>query len=317
MSPVRAYIDALSGSGASPGVADLLLRPMRGVPVALWPVRALIGSIPLNGIRIVTADERLIALAGRHSLGVAPDLLEARRSGALIADPRQPLCSLESVRRALAAGESSLVGAQIVPIERLRIEDEATWQVAAAVAAGLPPDHPCVAGIARLRLPLGTSIRAIVSDVDGCLTDGGIAYAGSPEAVRTFNTHDGLGHHLLAQAGVVVGWLSATSNGASIERRAAQLEVRFVDAARGDKGPRFLELCRRMGVEPSETLYLGDDVNDLPAIALAGLSACPEDARPEVRAVVDLVLEHPGGRACFRELADIVLAGRPSHPLSS
>ncbi|MDX2115318.1 MAG: HAD hydrolase family protein, partial [Planctomycetota bacterium] len=88
--------------------------------------------------------------------------------------------------------------------------------------------------------------------------------------------------------------------------------VQHVDAGPGPKGPRFTELCERMGVPPAEVVYLGDDVNDLPAMALAGLSACPADARPEVRARVDLVLDAPGGRGAFRELADVVLAGLPA-----
>ena len=47
------------------------------------------------------------------------------------------------------------------------------------------------------------------------------------------------------------------------------------------------------------------DLNDLPAIARAGVSACPSDARPEIRARVDLVLEAPGGHGAVREMCDL------------
>ncbi|HBS29276.1 MAG TPA: hypothetical protein DEB06_07455, partial [Phycisphaerales bacterium] len=145
--------------------------------------------------------------------------------------------------------------------------------------------------------------------VDGVLTDGGIGYAHGPEAGRTFSTHDGLGHALLREAGIGFAWLSATTNDASILKRAGQLGVSVVDTGSGDKGPRFLSVCERLGVAPGAVLYLGDDRNDLPAMRLAGLSACPSDARPEVRNFVDLVLDTPGGAGAFREAADIVLAG--------
>ena len=102
--------------------------------------------------------------------------------------------------------------------------------------------------------------------------------------------------------------------GRSIERRATQLKVPIVDAAPGDKGPRLREICRRLAIDPTQVLYLGDDVNDLPAIELAGCSACPADAAPAVRARVDLVLDAAGGHGAFREAAEIVLAGRAAPP---
>jgi 3-deoxy-D-manno-octulosonate 8-phosphate phosphatase (KDO 8-P phosphatase) len=52
---------------------------------------------------------------------------------------------------------------------------------------------------------------------------------------------------------------------------------------------------------------MGDDVNDLPLLARVGLSACPADARPEVRAAVHLVTSAPGGRGAVRELCDLIL----------
>ena len=63
-------------------------------------------------------------------------------------------------------------------------------------------------------------------------------------------------------------------------------------------------------IECGSSLYIGDDVNDLPAMRLAGASACPMDARPEVVDFVDIVLGAPGGRGAFRELADMILAER-------
>lgn len=158
-----------------------------------------------------------------------------------------------------------------------------------------------------LQLPAGVVIRAIVSDVDGTMTDGGVTLGDGPVSWRTFNTHDGYGHDLLHAAGVKIGWLSATGSGESIVARAKQLKVEFVDVGRGDKGERFIALCARMGVSPNEVLYLGDDLNDLPAMKLAGVTACPADAMEAVRAAVDVVLKKEGGRGAFREAADLVL----------
>lgn len=164
--------------------------------------------------------------------------------------------------------------------------------------------------MSNAKLPAGVVIRAIVSDVDGTMTDGGVTLGDGPVSWRTFNTHDGYGHDLLHAAGVKIGWLSSTGSGESIFARAKQLKVEFVDVGRGDKGERFTRLCAAMGVSPKEVLYLGDDLNDLPAMKLAGVTACPADAVEAVRGQVDVVLGKGGGRGAFREAADLVLAMR-------
>jgi len=51
-------------------------------------------------------------------------------------------------------------------------------------------------------------------------------------------------------------------------------------------------------------IFVGDDVNDLPAIGLAGFSAAPADAHQSVRDAVKLVTQHPGGNGAVREMLD-------------
>jgi 3-deoxy-D-manno-octulosonate 8-phosphate phosphatase (KDO 8-P phosphatase) len=55
---------------------------------------------------------------------------------------------------------------------------------------------------------------------------------------------------------------------------------------------------------------MGDDVNDLPLLARVGLSACPADARPEVRERVHFVASAPGGRGAVRELCELILRAK-------
>ncbi len=88
------------------------------------------------------------------------------------------------------------------------------------------------------------------------------------------------------------------------------LGIEHVDVGSGDKGERLKALCKQMNLDPATILYIGDDVNDLPAMALAAVTACPMDARPEVVDTVDIVLSTTAGRGAFRELADMILAER-------
>lgn len=151
-------------------------------------------------------------------------------------------------------------------------------------------------------------IEGVISDVDGVLTDARIGLTSDGAAIRFFNMKDGMGVRLLADQGIRVGWCSAGVDDGVIRRRGENLGVDEIDIGHGDKGERFQAMCERLGIDPAHTVFVGDDVNDLPAMALAGLSACPADAVRAVRTTVDLVLSKSGGAGCFRELADLVLA---------
>jgi len=299
MTEVRAVIDCASIP------TGLLTRRVLGVPLLLWSFGALLRVLPAREIALKSAEPELLGIAsgrGLHALG------PRQAPGALLVDPAQPFCRSESLRAAIEQGTVSLGAHQTGAIERVRVVDEESFALADALARGLDPDDPHVRGISALRLPLDRPVRALVCDVDGCLTDGGVWFGDGEAAGRRFTTHDGLGLKRLMNEGVKVGWLSATTSGDSISRRAEQIGIEVVDTGSGDKGPRFHEVCARLGVPESETLYIGDDLNDLPAMARAGTSACPADARPEVRARVDLILECRGGNGAVRELCDLLLA---------
>lgn len=317
------------------------LTPMLGTPLLLWAVNNLFRALPAGAIVVATDDERAAELARAHGLRIepaprgkdsgtggtsvpgpdarandtcstgrpfrgisAPSKTPARR---IVADPMRPFCSRRAVAEALKAGLDEPTAEEFPAIERIRIKTPDDLALARAVAAGLPPDHPCVVGIRRMRLPLAAEVRAIVTDVDGVLTDGRVWMDSSGANARAFHMHDGMGARLLQGVGVKIGWLSSGGDDGVIRRRAQGLDIDAVDVGPGEKGARFERLCERLGVDPAETLYLGDDVNDLPAVDRAGMSACPADAQPAVRAAVDLILETPGGSGCFREAAEVIL----------
>ena len=292
--PIHAFLDIPDD--------PLLDQPLRGVPIGLWPLRAtLLHQGPgMIAVRSTRRDIRVWAKA----LGVR--LVTKAPVASTRLNPRRTFLPSTPID-----GSGPRLDPAGIQLTRLECDSTRALEIIRAVAAGLPPDHPCVEGWTVLLNPHFAHIRAIVSDVDGTLTDGGISFDDNQHAGRRFHTHDGLGTHLLHQAGIKVAWLSATSSATSIKKRADMLDVDLVDAAKGDKGPRFLKVCARLDVTPADTAYLGDDVNDLPAIGLARLSACPADARPEVRAACNIVLHTPGGHGAFRELADLVLAARP------
>lgn len=149
-------------------------------------------------------------------------------------------------------------------------------------------------------------VRLVVFDVDGVLTDGGLYYGADGEELKRFDVKDGHAMVLARLVGLPVALLTARVS-KLVEARATELKLAKVYQGRREKGPAFDELCAELGVAPRDVAYMGDDVNDLAAMAKAGLSACPADAVSQVRAAAHFVSTRPGGHGAARELLELVL----------
>src|SRR5262249_40966961 len=95
-----------------------------------------------------------------------------------------------------------------------------------------------------------------------------------------------------------------------IPRRAEKLGIKHVHLGVMDKAREIERIVEARGITAEQVAYIGDDVNDLTALEIAGLSACPADAEPAVRAGVHKTLPSGGGRGALRELAEIILESR-------
>jgi len=218
--------------------------------------------------------------------------------------------------RALAIGlRIGVVPVQVVTCAVDRPGDVAAVERLLGTGTGTGPDAgaepgktapgPTPAPVA----PAG-SIRLLVLDVDGVLTDGRISYVGDAEQMVSFDSKDGHGIVALRKAGIPVAIMSARDSPA-LRRRAAELGIVEVGVSVADKATALRALAARLGIPLAEVGYVGDDVVDLEAMALCGLSFAPADATEEARAAADIVLTRPGGRGAVRQVADRLLVARP------
>ena len=157
----------------------------------------------------------------------------------------------------------------------------------------------------------GLGMKAAIFDVDGVLTDGSLFIGESGELFKAFNTLDGHGLKLLAQAGILPLVITGRDSPA-VRRRVADLGL--VHAAYGahDKLRAAQELLASLGLAWGEVAVIGDDWPDLPLFARAGFACAPANAHVEVRAVADHVTTARGGAGAAREFCDLLLvaAGR-------
>jgi 3-deoxy-D-manno-octulosonate 8-phosphate phosphatase (KDO 8-P phosphatase) len=152
-------------------------------------------------------------------------------------------------------------------------------------------------------------LKAVALDVDGVLTDGGFWWGPDGAELKRFSFADVMGISLGRRAGLIFALISGEDS-PLIDRYAAKLQI--ADVAKGckDKAAALIAFAERHGLDPSEICFMGDDVNDLPALALAGLAAAPATAHPSVRAQAALVTSRPGGDGAVRELIDLILEGK-------
>jgi 3-deoxy-D-manno-octulosonate 8-phosphate phosphatase (KDO 8-P phosphatase) len=149
-------------------------------------------------------------------------------------------------------------------------------------------------------------IEVLVLDVDGVLSDGGIAYSDEGAETKAFFVRDGSGIKLWQKAGKRVALLSGRAAPMTLTR-AKELGIDLVVQDSTDKRPGFERILTEMRAEPRHVAYVGDDVPDVPILRRCGLAAAVADACPEVLRAAQFVTRAPGGRGAAREVIELIL----------
>lgn len=154
-----------------------------------------------------------------------------------------------------------------------------------------------------------SNIKAIFFDVDGVLSDGKIIYDENGREIKNFNVKDGQIISHLRKAGILTGAISGRESGAT-SKRCAELKLDFCHQGIMDKVSTFEKLVKHYKLKMKEVAFIGDDINDLAVLGMAGFSVCPSDTFDYIKERVHLVASVKGGHGVLREVADLVLAAR-------
>ena len=146
------------------------------------------------------------------------------------------------------------------------------------------------------------AIRAIISDIDGVLTDGRVGY-GAPEFIKFFNYRDGHWLKLAKRHGYITGLISGRSSLAN-RMRARELNMDFCKEDIPDKRTAFEEILKEYALTPEQCLYVGDDLVDAPILSRVGISIAVADAVPALDEFIDWRLKTPGGHGVFVEILE-------------
>lgn len=148
-------------------------------------------------------------------------------------------------------------------------------------------------------------ITTFIFDMDGVLTDGTVLVLDGVQA-RRMNIKDGFALQMAVNSGYRVLVVSG-GNSPQVTDRLDKLGVTEVYMSVLDKESFISQYMATNKIPPSAVLYMGDDMPDLPAMRIVGLSCCPADAVSEVCDEVNYVSPFNGGFACVRDVIEKVL----------
>lgn len=149
-------------------------------------------------------------------------------------------------------------------------------------------------------------IKLFIMDVDGTLTDGAINISSKGEIFKSFNVKDGYGIKLLIQNDIIPSIIT-TRKSKIVSKRAKELGIREVYQGVSDKATIVHLLKEKYNINYFQIAYVGDDLNDLNAIKLAGYKFSIANAAKEIKNIADYVSPLDGGNGAVRDIIDRIL----------
>ena len=157
------------------------------------------------------------------------------------------------------------------------------------------------------------SVRLIAFDFDGVFTDNTVYVTqDGVESVRCWRS-DGLGLSRLQSVGVQAFIISTEANPV-VTARAKKLKMPCKQGVE-DKAATILETCRELGIASKQTMFVGNDINDIPAFKSVGVPVAVADACPEVYPHVIYRTEKSGGFGAVREVCDLIFHAKNGRPI--
>jgi len=150
------------------------------------------------------------------------------------------------------------------------------------------------------------TIRLLVLDVDGVMTDGKIIMDDMGREIKNFDVKDGHGIKILMRYGIDVVLLTGRQS-VVVEHRAKDLGIGEVHQGIFNKRGIFEEILLQRSLSYENIAFIGDDIVDIPLLKRVGFSVAVADASEDVKKCVDYVTKKTGGDGAVREVCELIL----------
>jgi len=159
------------------------------------------------------------------------------------------------------------------------------------------------------------AVRLVAMDVDGTYTDGLLYYDADGRVMKGFHAHDGFALQLLKLTDIRCGFITGRHDNAT-KARADYLKVDFCLSLIGDKGEALRQVLSEYGIASEESMFIGDDLNDLKAFDVAGVTVAVRNASIHIKKRADIVTGAAGGAGAVREVVELILRARGIDPVA-
>ena len=149
-------------------------------------------------------------------------------------------------------------------------------------------------------------IKLILLDVDGTLTDGGIYLGNSGEELKKFNVKDGYAILNAQKLGIEFGIITGAES-ELLKKRAEKLNIKYLYQGISEKTVILDEIMQISGLQKEEIAYMGDDLNDIKIMKMAGFCGTPFDGANELKEFADFISTKNGGDGAVREFIETIL----------
>jgi len=149
------------------------------------------------------------------------------------------------------------------------------------------------------------NIKIILTDVDGVLTDGGMYYSSSGDAMKKFHVKDGMGVSLLKKNGIPTVIITKEKT-AIVKKWASKMPIAKLYDGIIKKEDIIEKISKEFKVKPFEMAFIGDDVNDINLLKSVGFSAMPNDGIKQLKKICDYQCRTTGGNGVLREIAELI-----------
>ena len=149
-----------------------------------------------------------------------------------------------------------------------------------------------------------SKIKHFMFDMDGVLTNGRVLLESNQKQSRELNVKDAYAIHVSLHSGFTVHVISGGFS-EPVKLYLESLGVRVFMNIR-DKLDCVIKIETQFNINPTETLYMGDDGPDIPVLQHVGCATCPNDAGIDTKSAVHYISPFNGGFGCVRDVIEQV-----------
>ena len=147
----------------------------------------------------------------------------------------------------------------------------------------------------------------VISDFDGVFTDGSVYISEKNEVQKKLNFKDIMGVSIILKSGIDFGIISGEKSNI-LNYFKDKFNIKEIHGGIRQKGIVLDEIMKKYNLDSSQVLYIGDDINDIPAMELVDYRIAPKNLNPILTLKVKnlQITENYGGNGAIREIADIL-----------